>query len=161
MFCISRLNSSSWVHGCLSNLIRPSVPSGSYHENRLILEYTRKDWLPISTDDVQTTAIKMVAPSDPSVVSSNVPHPTRDLMVVTIGEDMVFDMTVHIPVSTNANFTVNIGSIGLEGIGGHITQVGRNIKSLHRLIKGARKCEINQIIICYHCLIMPSRMKLL
>lgn len=141
--CISRFNSSSWVHGRLFNLIKLSVAAGSNHDRYLTLEYTREDWLPIHTVDARTIGIKKVLPSDSVVLSSNVPHPTRDLMVITIGEDMVFRLTVKIPVSTNANFTVNFAAISphkIEGIAGHVTQVGRNIKSLDRQIEGTGKC---------------------
>ena len=129
------------MSGHLSNQIKLSVAAGSYHSNYLILEYARKDWLPLRTVDTQTIRIKHVIPSALSVVSSNVPHPTQDLMGVTIGEDVILFVAVHIPVSTNANFMLNINGASFEGIAGHVTQVGRNIKSLHGQIKGKSKCH--------------------
>lgn len=115
------------------------MAAGSYHGNHLTLDYTRKDWLPIRTVDEQTIAIKRVLALAPMVIRSNVPHPTRDLLVITIGEDVVLRMALQIPVSTNANFTVNVHGNGFLGIAGHITKVGRNLKSLHKQIEGAGK----------------------
>ena len=129
------------MSGHLSNQIKLSVAAGSYHSNYLILEYTRKDWLPLRTVDTQTIRIKHVILSALSVVSSNVPHPAQDLMGVTIGEDVILFVAVHIPVSTNANFMLNINGASFEGIAGNVTQVGRNIKSLHGQIKGKSKCH--------------------
>ena len=97
--------------------------------------------MPLETVETQTIQIKHVIPSTLSVVSSNVPHPTQDLMVVTIGEDVILHAAVHIPVSTNANFTLKIYGAGFEGIAGHVIQVGRNIKSLHGQIEGTSKCH--------------------
>ena len=128
------------MYGHLFNQIKPSVAAGSYHENHLTLEYTRKGWLPLQTVDTQITQIENVIPSALSVISSNVPHLTQDLMSVTIGEDIVLQAAVRIPVSTNANFTLNINVAGFEGIAGHVIQVGRNIKSFHGQIKGTSKC---------------------
>jgi len=130
------------VYGHLSNQIKLSVTAGSYHDNYLTLEYTRKGWLPLGSFDKQRIEIKQVIPSALSVVSSNVHHPTQDLMVVTIGEDVILHSAVHIPVSTNANFTLNINGAGFEGIAGHVIQVGRNIKSLQGQIRGTSKCTV-------------------
>lgn len=115
------------------------MAAGSYHDNYLTLEYTRKGWLPLHVVDTRIIKIKEVIPSAFSVVSSNVPHPTQDLMAVTIGEDVVLHAAVRIPVSTNANFMLNINAAGFEGIAGHVIQVGRNIKSLHGQIEGTSK----------------------
>ena len=141
-----RLNSSSWVNGHLYNFIKPSVAAGSYHDNYLSLEYTRKGWLPISKVDKVTVGIRKVLPLAPSVISTNVPHPTRDLMVITIGEDVVLKATVQIPVSTNTNFTLELSGIGFEAVAGQIMRVGRNIESLQRQIEGACKFKVLIII---------------
>ena len=131
------------MYGHLSNQIKPSVAAGSYHDNYLTLEYTRKGWLPLETIDTQIIGIKPVIPSALSVFSSNVPHPTQDLMGVTIGEDVILSVAVHIPVSTNANFTLIMNGANFEGIAGHVIQAGSNIKSLHGQIKGKSKCHNN------------------
>ena len=97
--------------------------------------------MPLEGVDTQIIGIKQVIPSALSVVSSNVPHPTQDLMVATIGEDLILHAAVQIPVSTNANSTLSINCPGFEGIAGHVIQVGRDIKSLQGQIRGTSKCN--------------------
>ena len=133
-----RLDSSSWVKGSLLTLVKPSVTAKSFHSNQLTLVYTRPDWLPVHVNEQQSIMIKsIIMPVAPSVISSDVPHPSRDFVVITIGEDMAFRITLTLPVSTNDDFTVAVFGTGVEGVTGRISRVGSNIQALHGHISGA------------------------
>ncbi|CAH3166800.1 unnamed protein product, partial [Porites evermanni] len=129
---LPRLNSSSWVNGSVFSLVRPSVVANSFHANILTMAYTRTGWLPINRDYVQTLNIKPVRASDLNVISSNVPHPTQDSSVITIGEEIVFRMVLSVPVSTNNDFTLQVFGQDVEGVAGRIIGVGNNIQALDR-----------------------------
>lgn len=130
---LARLNSSSFLQGRLATLVKRSVAAGSSHISRLSLNYSRTGWLPINIVDKGSLVIKSVAPHPPSVFDSDVPP--KDAKVVTIGEDITFQVKVSLPVSTNYDFTVRIQyGQGVEGISGKITSVGNNI---HGQLRGA------------------------
>ena len=94
---------------------------------------------------MQTIEITAVQSTPPSAISSNVPHPTGGLSVITIGEEMAFRTTLILPVSTNDDFTVTVYGQGFDGVSGKITRVGNNIQSLHGQIRGAGKCKIKGV----------------
>ena len=125
------------MYGHLHNYVNSSVAAGSFHDNNLTLEYSRKGWLPIGDVDTETIGIKNVTALTPSVLSSDVPDPIGDPKDVTIGEDIVLQAIVQIPVSTNPGFFLKLFGSGFEAVDGQITTVGRNIKSLEQRIDAA------------------------
>ena len=126
------------MRGRVLTLIKPSVGAGSIHYNHLTLKYTRIGWLPLlHTGDALRIDIELVTSKSLSIISSNVPNPSQDSSKITVGEDMTFQRTVSIPVSTNYNFIIRISGQGFEGVTGRITRVGNNIQSVHGQIRGA------------------------
>lgn len=118
------------------------MAASSFHANILTMAYTRIGWLPINRDYVQTLNIKPVRASVLNVISSNVPHPTQDSSVITIGEDIVFRMVLSVPVSTNHDFTLQVSGQDVEGVAGRIIGVGNNIQALDRgKLSGLSKCQ--------------------
>lgn len=118
------------------------MAANSFHANILTMAYTRTGWLPINRDYVQTLNIKPVRASDLNVISSNVPHPTQDSSVITIGEEIVFRMVLSVPVSTNNDFTLQVFGQDVEGVAGRIIGVGNNIQALDRgKLSGLSKCQ--------------------
>lgn len=121
-------------------LIKRSVAAGSVHYSHLTLKYTRTGSLPLSnTGDAQRIDIEPVRSKSLSIIRTNVPNPSQDLSKITIGEDVTFQGTISLPLSTNANFNITISGQGFEGVAGKITRVGNNILSLHGQIRGAGK----------------------
>ena len=121
-------------------LIKPSVAAGSVHYSHLTLKYTRAGWLPLSNiGDALRIDIEPVMSKSLSIIRTNVPKPSQDLNKITTGEDVTFQRTISLPLSTNANFIIRISGQGFEGVAGDITRVGNNIQSLHRQIRGAGK----------------------
>ena len=118
-------------------LVKPSVAAKSFHPIHFTLVYTRSTWLPIHADEVQSIIIKSIMPFTPVVISSDIPHPSQDFKVITIGEDMAFRMKLSLPVSTNDNFTVEVSGPGVEGVTGRISHIGSNIQAHHGQIIGA------------------------
>lgn len=119
------------------------MAASSFHANILTMAYTRTGWLPINRDYVQTLNIKPVRASVLNVISSNVPHPTQDSSVITIGEDIVFRMVLSVPVSTNHDFTLQVSGQDVEGVAGRIIGVGNNIQALDRgKLIGLSKCQL-------------------
>ena len=121
-------------------LIKRSVAAGSVHYSNLTLKYTRTGWLPLSNiGDALRIDIEPVTSKSLSIIRTNVPKPSQDLNKITIGEDVTFQRTISLPLSTNANFIITISGQGFEGVAGNITRVGNNIESLHGQIRGAGK----------------------
>lgn len=137
---VDRLNSFSWVRGRVVTFIKPSVAADSFHYNNFTLKYTRTGWLPLlNTGEAQQIDIEPVRSKNLSIISTNVPNPSQDFSKITIGEDVTFQRTISLPVSTNANFIIRISGQRFEGVAGRITRVGNNIQSLHGQIRGAGK----------------------
>ena len=80
--------------------------------------------------DSQTVEIEPVISHSPFVLRTTVPHPLRDQEKITIGEDIVFQLKISLPTSTNPGFTIVIYGNGLEGVAGNVVSVGDNVKSL-------------------------------
>lgn len=130
--------------------MKPSVSPGSFHYNCLSLNYSRTGWLPIHVVDTSRLVINSVALHPPSIVDSNVPP--KHTKVITIGEDITFQVKISLPVSTSLDFTLKVVGLDVEGVSGQIIRVGSNIhkQSSHEQIRGTGKGILFEQQMCSH-----------
>lgn len=152
----NRLNSSYWLQGRLVALVKSSVSPGSFHYTRLSLSYSRSGWLPIYIVETSQLIINSVALQPPSIFDSNVPH--KDTKVITIGEDITFQVKISLPVSTSLDFTLKVSGQDVEGVSGKIIHVGSNIHRQSSLgqIRGAGKDIIEFELVMYNKCVVNS-----